>query len=223
MTNNQILGGLNYLVLALFSAISGSGSPDDPAVLRWVDDPRKIIATTLFICSRGWLLLFLAWRAHERGGDSRFDEVLGKGGGPIQPLTFFVFWMAQAFWVYLISWPLLFINSSHVMKTEFSAYDITLAILFGCGVVIEILADIQKALWVRNGRQGNFCSVGVWRFSRHPNYFGEIFQWWCLWAFAFSSSENSIGGYADPLWWAGIGEFIIFWMPMCVRLQCLLE
>jgi steroid 5-alpha reductase family enzyme len=191
----------------LFSAISGSGNPDDASTLQWVDDPRKIIATILYIFSRGWLLLFLAWRAHERGGDSRFDEVLGKAGGPMQPLTFFVFWMAQAFWVYLISMPLLFINSSDVKRPEFSAYDIAFAVLFGCGVAIEILADIQKALWVRDGRKGTFCSIGIWRFSRHPNYFGEIFQWWCLWAFAYSSSENPNGGYADLLWWAGIGEF----------------
>jgi steroid 5-alpha reductase family enzyme len=102
--------------------------------------------------------------------------------------------------------PLLFINSSDIKRAEFTAYDITFAVLFGCGVIIEILADIQKSLWVKRGRPGHFCSVGVWRFSRHPNYFGEIFQWWCLWAFAYSSSENSNGGYADPLWWAGIGK-----------------
>eukprot|EP01082_Thalassiosira_pseudonana_P011010 g10236.t1 g10236 contig4:1492988-1493954(-) len=168
----DILGGLNYLILALFSAIGGAS---DESSLQWVDDPRKIITTLLFICSRGWLLLFLAWRAHERKGDSRFDEVLGKGGNPPQPLNFFVFWMAQAFWVMLISMPLLFINSSNVRKSHFSAYDITFAILFGIGVLIEIIADIQKALW-----------------------------WWCLWAFAYSSSETVSGGYADPLWWACI-------------------
>lgn len=139
-------------MLALFSAIIGSGSPEDSTALQWIDDPRKIIATILFICSRGWLLLFLAWRAHERGGDSRFDEVLGKGGGPMQPATFFVFWMAQAFWVFLISMPLLFINSSDVKRPVFSSYDIAFAVLFGCGVTIEILADIQKALWVKRGR-----------------------------------------------------------------------
>ena len=82
----DILGGLNYLILALFSAIGGAS---DESSLQWVDDPRKIITTLLFICSRGWLLLFLAWRAHERKGDSRFDEVLGKGGNPPQPLNFF--------------------------------------------------------------------------------------------------------------------------------------
>ena len=124
----------------------------------------------------------------------------------MQPLSFFNFWIAQAFWVYLISMPLLFVNSSDVMKPEFSAYDIAFATLMGFGVVIEIIADIQKAIWVRKGRRGHFCTVGVWNYSRHPNYFGEILQWWCLWAFSYSSSESPNGGYADPLWWACIAS-----------------
>lgn len=172
----DILGGVNYLALALWSAIAGSMGDNSP--LNWVDDPRKILVTILFICSRGWLLLFLAWRAHERKGDSRFDEVLGKGGGQPQPFGFFVFWMAQAFWVFLISMPMIFVNSSHVNKPGFTPYDIVFAVLFCAGVLIEIVADIQKALWVKRGRRGDFCTDGMWSVSRHPNYFGEIFQWW---------------------------------------------
>ena len=158
----DIFGLLNYLLLALLSAILGATGDG----LQWIDDPRKILTTVLFGCSRGWLLLFLAWRAHERKGDSRFDEVLGKNGGTPQPLNFFVFWMAQAFWVMLVSLPMLFVNSSSVKQPDFSAYDIAWAVLFGSGVFIEILADIQKALWVKRGRQGNFCNVGVWKYSR---------------------------------------------------------
>lgn len=159
----------------------------------------------------------------------------------------------------LVSMPMLFVNSSGVRKPDFSGYDIAMAILFGSGVLIEILADIQKALWVRRGRQGNFCEVGVWGVSRknrcvildsscpctthlvcfdrpsklfwrnvsdifwrsmflhglmhHSDYphlwhyfllMYSRFQWWCLWAFSYSSSGNPLGGYADPLWWAGI-------------------
>ena len=89
----DIFGGINYLLLALLSAILGATGEGS---LPWVDDSRKILTTILFCCSRGWLLLFLAWRAHERKGDSRFDEVLGKNGGAPQPLNFLVYWMAQA-------------------------------------------------------------------------------------------------------------------------------
>ena len=43
----------------------------------------------------------------------------------------------------------------------------------------EVVADLQKTLWVRAGRRGGFCTAGVWHYSRHPNYFGEMLQWWC--------------------------------------------
>merc|ERR1712238_5630 len=106
---------------------------------------RKSVCTSVFICSRSWLLIFLAWRAHERGGDSRFDEVKNKFG------MFLIYWMFQAF-------------------------------------------------WVKKGRQGFFCQTGLWKYSRHPNYFGEILQWWCAWGFSFGSG-NGIG---DAQWWVGI-------------------
>jgi len=211
----DIFGGLNYLLLAVISAVLGTSGE---GALAWIDDPRKILVTVLFAASRGWLLLFLAWRAHERKGDSRFDEVLGKGGGTPQPMGFFVFWMVQAFWVMLVSMPMLFVNSSNVNLPTFSGYDFGWAILFAGGVLTEIIADIQKALWVKRGRQGTFCQDGIWKYSRHPNYFGEIFQWWCLFAFSYSSSQNPLGGWADPLWWAGIVS-PLFTMQILLTMQ----
>uniref|UniRef100_A0A6U3T666 Steroid 5-alpha reductase C-terminal domain-containing protein n=2 Tax=Ditylum brightwellii TaxID=49249 RepID=A0A6U3T666_9STRA len=188
----DILGGLNYLALAVWSA---SGQKSD---LQFHDDPRKIAMTAVFVCSRSWLLLFLAWRAHERKGDSRFDEVKDKF------FSFLVYWIVQGLWVMLISMPLVFVNSSSVLKTELSPLDFIAIIGFGLGVFTEVISDIQKALWVKAGRNGGFCTVGLWAFSRHPNYFGEILQWWCAWIFAYSSSEVSGGGVVDPLWWGCI-------------------
>ncbi len=159
----DIVGGANYLLLALLSAIFGASGD---GALPWVEDPRKILATVLFACSRGWLLIFLAWRAHERKGDSRFDEVLGKNGNPPQPLIFFVYWMLQGLWVVLVSMPMLFVNSSNLRKQGLSVYDISCTIFFGGGVLIEVVADFQKAMWVRRGRQGIFCDVGLWKYSR---------------------------------------------------------
>ena len=77
----DILGGLNFLAVAAFSAATAAG---------WEADARKVAATVIFCCSRSWLLIFLAWRAHERGGDARFDGVKDKPG------LFLVFWVMQA-------------------------------------------------------------------------------------------------------------------------------
>ena len=77
----DILGGLNFLAVAAFSAATAA---------EWEADARKVAATVIFCCSRSWLLVFLAWRAHERGGDARFDGVKHKPG------LFLVFWVMQA-------------------------------------------------------------------------------------------------------------------------------
>mmetsp|Transcript_9359 Transcript_9359/g.13313 ORF Transcript_9359/g.13313 Transcript_9359/m.13313 type:complete len:321 (+) Transcript_9359:174-1136(+) len=189
----DILGGLNYLALALYSATSMSHDEDEEASSNFIENPRKVIMTILFFVSRSWLLLFLAWRAHERNGDSRFDEVKDKFA------WFLVYWVVQGFWVMLISMPTIFVNSSS--KTDFGGLlDLITTIGFTLGIALEILSDIQKALWVKAGRQGGFCTDGFWKYSRHPNYFGEIFQWCCAWLFAFGSSQ----GLSDRLWWVCI-------------------
>jgi steroid 5-alpha reductase family enzyme len=154
----DVLGGLNYIALAIFT---GFVSPSFGT--------RSILSTVLFVVSRTWLLLFLAWRAHERKGDSRFDDVKNKFG------LFLVYWTVQAFWVFLISMPMIFINSSSG-DDSLEPYDYVLVGGFAFGIILELLADVQKALWVRNNRPGGFCSVGVWKYSRHPNYFGEMLR-----------------------------------------------
>uniref|UniRef100_A0A7S4I8R3 Steroid 5-alpha reductase C-terminal domain-containing protein n=1 Tax=Prymnesium polylepis TaxID=72548 RepID=A0A7S4I8R3_9EUKA len=178
----DVLGGVNFMALAAFSAASTDG---------WFADSRKMAATIIFVCSRAWLLAFLAWRAHDRGGDSRFDGVKDKWR------TFLLFWTVQGVWCMLISSPVLFINSSP-SSPPLAPLDIALLVAFSLGVVLECLADVQKAIWVRAGRQGGFCTAGVWHYSRHPNYFGEMLQWWACWLLAFSSSS----GVYDLLWWA---------------------
>jgi len=179
----DVLGGFNYLAIAIYSVTTSADT-----------DPRKLAHTIIFVCSRAWLLLFLAWRAHDRKGDARFDGVKDKFW------RFLLFWTVQGMWVFMISMPMLFVNSSAVHKPQFDSFDWMTIIGFASGVVIEVLADVQKTMWVKRGRAGGFCGMGLWSFSRHPNYFGEILQWWCSWAFAYSSSA----GLADLLWWACI-------------------
>jgi steroid 5-alpha reductase family enzyme len=186
----DILGGVNFLTLGVYSAIDGEFEGG-----RWVEDPRKIACTAIFTVSRLWLLLFLAWRAHERNGDARFDEVKSSFG------WFLVYWIFQGLWVVMISLPVIFVNSSDIPNnTAYTVLDFIGIIGFALGTLLEIFADVQKSLWVKAGRVGGFCTVGVWKYSRHPNYFGEILQWWCAWLFAFGSGT----GLGDVQWWLSI-------------------
>jgi len=186
----DVVGGLDFIALAVYS----SCYRPDPMLPSWSEDTHKMAHTIVFVCSRTWLLLFLAWRAHDRKGDARFDGVKHKFW------HFLLFWMVQGMWVVMISMPMLFVNSAAVYKPHFSAVDWIAITGFALGVVIEVVADVQKATWTKAGRVGGFCTIGLWSFSRHPNYFGECLQWWCSWAFAYSSSA----GATDLLWWACI-------------------
>ena len=175
----DVCGGLNFIALGAFSAAGAMEL-----------DARKLAASSIFALSRGWLLSFLAWRARERGGDTRFDKIKGSFW------SFLTAWIIQGLWVTLISLPVLFINSAPA--TPLAAGDVVLLAGFLGGVIVELIADVQKAQWVRAGRQGVFCTAGLWSYSRHPNYFGEMLQWWCAWLVGFRCS----GGLLDVTWWA---------------------
>lgn len=185
----DILGGLNYLLLPWLCY---------PA---FIDDDKTTVSPTtnyFIVCqvlSRGWLLVFLAWRAHSRKGDSRFDGVKNN------PPLFFVYWMVQACWVYLISLPLLVIFQAEeevsTTSTEVTTRDALLLLGFVSSVFLEITSDIEKTLWVERGRKGTFCQDGFWKYSRHPNYAGEIGQWWFAVALAGTSFYGA--ALASPL------------------------
>jgi len=160
----DVIGALNsvsFVPLALH--LSGSFSLD----------PRRLVVSGLFVSARLWLLLFLGWRAKERGGDSRFEkfkESFSKWALP---------WFVQGLWVWFIALPALVVNGGPEVPLRTSDY--TCCALMSIGLLCEVVGDVQKARWVKEGRQGGFCTKGLWRYSRHPNYFGEILMWWAAW------------------------------------------
>ena len=107
----------------------------------------------------------------------------------------------QAVWVYLISLPLLAVKSMDdvILALESSTSQpgtlstVDKLALGGMtvGILIEIISDVQKAIWVDKGRPGGFCTVGLWSYSRHPNYAGEMMQWWSAWIVAYGAAVST--------------------------------
>jgi steroid 5-alpha reductase family enzyme len=79
---------------------------------------------------------------------------------------FLLYWFVQGIWVFSISLPVIFINTSDKGFDGLSVLDYICIVGFAFAVVFEISADIQKAVWVKAGRVGGFCKVGVWKVSR---------------------------------------------------------
>ena len=62
------------------------------------------------------------------------------------------------------------------------------------GFIFESVADTQLKNFLISGKHGELMTSGLWRYSRHPNYFGEIVMWWGIMLISF----------ATPGWWLGI-------------------
>lgn len=71
--------------------------------------------------------------------------------------------------------------------------------IWGVGIICEAVADYQLRQFVKTKKPGEIMQSGLWRYSRHPNYFGEITAWWGAALVAF--------GYGQ--WWAVLGASVI--------------
>ncbi|MEL6183922.1 MAG: DUF1295 domain-containing protein [Myxococcota bacterium] len=114
---------------------------------------------------------FLFLRIHRDGKDRRFDQI------KINPPRFFAAWSLQATWVFitLLAVLLVLLRPS---QPEFRITDVLGMGLWAVGFGIEATADAQKrAFRAREENAGRFISTGLWAWSRHPNYFGEILLW----------------------------------------------
>lgn len=192
-------GGTNFVVLALLTFF-----------LAQTYAIRQIVMT-VFVCLWGLRLSgYLLYRILKIGEDNRFDDKRQSC------VKFGVFWTFQAVWVYTVSLPVTFVNASGSANytnlptanllpvdsmTSFDSFtplDVVGCIMFVFGLICETVADQQKFSFRNNpANKGKWCATGLWRWSRHPNYFGEITIWWGI--FLISASVLSGGQWAAIL------------------------
>ena len=114
---------------------------------------------------------FLFFRIHKAGEDKRFRSI------KTSPTRFFMTWTLQGMWVSICSaCALTAISTSKGVQVNSLLY-VGLA-FFLIGFLIEIISDNQKSKFRSNPEnKDKFITTGLWSFSRHPNYLGEIILW----------------------------------------------
>lgn len=129
------------------------------------------------LCVVAWALrlgAYLFTRILKIGKDDRFDDKRGD------VVKFLAFWVLQALTVWLVMLPAaVFLGTESIP----SAPLLTGAgfLLWLAGFVIEAVSDAQKFRFKSNPEnRGKWIDSGLWRYSRHPNYFGETLLWWGL-------------------------------------------
>lgn len=134
-------------------------------------DARALMLGGMVIIWAVRLGTFLFKRVRKAGADNRFDEI--KVSFP----RFLMTWTLQGLWVsFSLAAALAAITSE--VRVPFDAFAAAglLVWLFGFG--IEVAADLQKSRFrAQPENKGRFIQSGLWSWSRHPNYFGEIVLW----------------------------------------------
>ena len=156
----DLTGGITYITVTVVAVLLSS-----PLDLR----SALVAGMVLFWSIR--LASFLFLRISRAGKDSRFDEIKK------QPPRFFLAWTLQGLWVLLTAaCALAIITGGNREPLGVIGY-IGIAV-WAIGILIEIVADQQKSAFRADpANKGKFIDTGLWAWSRHPNYFGEIVLW----------------------------------------------
>ncbi len=134
-------------------------------------DTRSVLAGVLILVWAGRLGSFLFRRIRAAGKDGRFDQI--KKSFP----RFLFAWIIQGLWVTLTAGAAYAAITSG-SKTSFGVLGVIGLVIWIGGFAIEVVADLQKTAFKRDStNDGTFIDVGLWAWSRHPNYFGEITLW----------------------------------------------
>jgi steroid 5-alpha reductase family enzyme len=156
----DLTGGLTYITVTVVAVLLSS-----PLDLR-----SKIVAGMVMFWSIR-LASFLFMRISRAGKDSRFEKI------KTQPPRFFLAWTLQGLWVLLTAACALVVITGGNRKALGIVGFIGI-VVWAIGILIEIIADQQKSAFRADpANKGKFINTGLWAWSRHPNYFGEIVLW----------------------------------------------
>ncbi len=169
----DLTGGLTYISVTLLAA-----------ALSTPLDIRSLLLVALVVVWAVRLSTFLFVRVRRAGKDQRFDEIKPSF------IRFLTVWTVQALWVSLTAAAALAAITSGTRVALDAFALVGLAVWLG-GFTIEATADAQKRRFRADpANKGRFISTGLWSWSRHPNYFGEITLWIGVAVIAFPALQG---------------------------------
>lgn len=138
--------------------------------------------------------LRLAWHIYKRNKgkpeDYRYAEWRKSWGKWFYVRSFFQVYILQGVLLFLISIPVLLINKSS--GGELNILDFLGLIVWVLGFYFETVGDAQLAKFIKDpNNKGKLMKSGLWAYTRHPNYFGEITQWWGIFLVALNVQSGA--------------------------------
>ena len=175
--------GAVFVVLAVTYAVTASRVPD-----------RAWLVMGLVTVWGLRLTAYMVWREWGHGEDWRHQRLRARWGPstPVRSLLE-VFWF-QALAAVSVATPLLAVFATH--QRRLAVLDLVGCVAWVAGFAFEVIGDYQLARFRSHPiPPAPFLRSGLWRYTRHPNYFGDGLQWWGL----------GLIGLAAGAWWSLLG------------------
>ncbi|MFO7841458.1 MAG: DUF1295 domain-containing protein [Fidelibacterota bacterium] len=164
-------------------------------IIAWILQPFSVentLVTAMIVIWGLRLGMFLFVRIGKIKRDKRFDGIRESF------FKFLQFWVLQGVSVWIILLPALLFIENEEPRLCYAGL-----VIWAIGLIMESIADAQKYHFTQEvSNKGKFIDTGLWKFSRHPNYFGEILCWIGIYLFVFLSftPREMLIGLASPLY-----------------------
>jgi steroid 5-alpha reductase family enzyme len=157
------------------------------------------------------LSIYITWRNWGHGEDPRYQAIRARNQPNFAFKSLYLVFLLQALLAWVISLPLLGSLLSH---SDLGPMDIAGSLLWLVGIVFEAGGDWQLARFSADpANKGRVMNRGFWRYTRHPNYFGDFCVWWGLYLMAVGAGA----------WWSIAGPILMAILLMRVSGVTLLE
>ena len=187
------------------------------AIVAAVISPPSARATLLVVLTSVWgvrlaLHIGTRWRK-KKEEDRRYQAMRATWGDRFPWVSLFTVFLLQGALLWVVSLPLQ-AGAALGAARPLGPIDLAGVLVFGVGLAFEAVGDAQLARFLSDpSSRGRVMETGLWRYTRHPNYFGDALVWWGL----------GIIGAATGAWWCLLGPALMTFLLVRVSGVSLLE
>ena len=178
----DIVWGLGFVVVAATAAVVGEGFAD-----------RRYVLLSLVAVWGLRLSGYLAWRNLGHGEDYRYVAMRKRFGDRFWWVSFFQVFLLQGALMWIVSLPVQLAATAEE-PASFGPLALAGVALWTVGLLFETVGDAQLAAFkAQPHNKGRVMDRGLWRYTRHPNYFGDFCVWWGLFLVAAETVPGRFG------------------------------
>lgn len=162
--------------------------------------PFSVVSMLVYVLVALWgirLSAHIALRSRNKPEDFRYQHWRNTWGKWFVLRSYLQVYVLQGFFMLIIGTPILV--AAEAATDRIHIITIVGGILWLIGFVFEAVGDYQLAVFVKNKKnKGDIMQTGLWRYTRHPNYFGEVMLWWGIFLIVLPL-EHGIWAIISPL------------------------